>query len=386
MLPVLAELISPLLSLFIVVLGTGFSFTLFGVILTAKQVSPMIIGAMTGVFYAGLVLGSVRIEHFITRVGHIRAYAVFSSTLAIMFLIQGLYFSVISWLILRFIAGLATAGLYVVIESWLLYKTNPFNRGRILSLYMIIFYAAQSFGQFFLKLTDPQAIFLFALASMLCSLSIIPISMTKLPSPHYSSPSTLSLKVIISKTSTGLLGSLVSGMIMGALYGLLPSVLMLKFHTNHMVANFMFTLIIGGMLLQYPIGKLSDLVQRRLVFILLCLATIIISLVMFYFPRGYLTVWFISMALLGGLTFTLYPISIAHACDSLETPDLVAGTQTLLLSYSAGAMIGPFIAPLFMLFYPKQGLFIFLIAASIIAIVPFIFTKSVSVEENATNT
>lgn len=376
MIAVLSELFSPMLSLFIFVLGTGFSFTLFGVILTAKHASPLVIGAMTGVFYAGLVLGSIRIEHFITRVGHIRAFAVFSSTLAIMFLIQGLYYSIPAWLVLRFIAGLATAGLYVVIESWLLYKTNPLNRGQILSLYMIIFYAAQSFGQFFLKLGDHHSIFLFTLASMLCSLSIIPIAITKLPSPHYNAPSTLGISVIINKTSTGLLGSLISGMVMGALYGLLPSVLSLKFHDNDMVANFMFILIIGGMLLQYPIGKLSDVIERRLVFIYICIATIIISITMFYFPSGNLIIWYILMALLGGLTFTLYPISIAHACDALESPDLVAGTQSLLLAYSAGAMIGPLVAPLFMILFPKHGLFIYLIVVSIIVIPPFILKKS----------
>lgn len=367
---------APLLSLFIFVLGTGFSFTFFGVILTVKKVSPMIIGAMTAVFYAGLVLGSIRVENFITRVGHIRAYAVFSATLAITYILQGLYFSVYSWLILRFIAGLVTAGLYVVIESWILHKTNRTNRGQLLSMYMIIFYAAQSLGQFFLKLSEPGAILLFAISSMLCSLSIIPISMTRLPSPDCSTPSTLGFKVLFYKTASGLFGSFVSGMVMGAIYGLMPSIFKLKFHDNHLVANFMFTLIIGGMLLQYPIGKVSDLFERRKVFILISALTVIVSVVMLFFPKGNIIPWYIVVALLGGLTFTLYPISIAHACDALNPEDLVAATQSLLLSYSLGAVLGPMIAPLFMLIAPKQGLFYYLIITCLIVIPPFMLYKS----------
>lgn len=374
----LSGLFAPLLSLFILVLGTGFSFTLFGVILTVKNASPLIIGAITGIFYAGLVLGSIRVEHFIARVGHIRAYAVFSSTIAITYILQGLYFSVSSWLILRFIAGFVTAGLYVVIESWLLYKTSRTNRGQILSLYMIIFYASQSLGQFFLKLNEPGAILLFAVSSMLCSLSIIPISMTRLPSPTCTTPSTLGMRVLLEKTGTGLLGALVSGMIMGALYGLLPSIFKLKFHDNNLVANFMFTVIIGGMLLQYPIGRISDLFERRRVFIFISMITALATTIMFFLPQGSFIPWYFLLALLGGLTFTLYPISIAHACDALNPEDLIAGTQSLLLAYSLGAMIGPLVAPLFMLFSPEQGFFYYLITITVLVIPPFLFAKSSS--------
>lgn len=149
MIAVVFETFVPLLSLFIFLLGTGFFSTLLALAMTLNHASPVMIGAMTAVYYAGLVLGSFRAERFITRVGHVSAYSVFSSMLAVIYLVHGFLYDVSLWIILRFIAGFAAAGLFVVIESWLLCKSTQTNRGQVLSLYMIAFYAAQSLGQFF---------------------------------------------------------------------------------------------------------------------------------------------------------------------------------------------------------------------------------------------
>lgn len=375
MLSVLIETAVPLLSLFIFILGMGFFSTLLALKMTLNHASPFIIGAMTGVFYAGLVLGSFRAERFISRVGHIRAYSAFSSVLAVICLLHGLFYNLPLWLLLRFIAGLASAGLFIVIESWLLCKSTEVNRGQILSLYMITFYAAQSFGQFFLNLGDPQTMLLFAIASMMCSLSIIPLSMSHVRSPQYDEPSTLGFRKLLKISASGLLGSMSSGLIMGGIYALLPTFLSDLFHEKSQVANYMFALIFGGMLLQYPVGKLSDIFERRLVLIVLSVAIIIISFALIWEYQSPIF-FFILMMIFGGLTFTLYPISVSHACDSLEPRDIVAGTQGLLLAYSLGAMVGPFIAPLFMHAWGSQGLFIYFISVCGLIIPLFIIRKT----------
>lgn len=376
MLFVITEAIAPLISLFIFILGNGFFSTLLALAMSLNHESPMAIGAMTGIFYSGLVFGSFRIERFITRVGHIRAYSVFSASLAVICLVHGLFYHLWLWLILRFAAGFVTAGLFVVIESWLLCKSTYQNRGQVLSLYMITFYAGQSLGQFFLNLGDPSTMSLYVVASMMCSLSIIPLSMTSVRSPEYDEPSTLSLKKILKQSTSGLLGCLSSGMIMAGIYGLMPLFLSDLFHRKADVANYMFAIIFGGMLLQYPIGKLSDVLERRLVLIYVAIATICISLVVIFFKTETPFIFFFLMLFVGGLTFTLYPISISHACDSFSSKDMVAGTQSLLLAYSIGAMIGPFVAPIFMHFLGDQGLFVYFISVCALTIPILILRKT----------
>lgn len=375
MLNVIYETFVPLVSLFIFVLGTGFFSTLLALKMTVAQEPAILIGALTGVFYAGLVLGSFRIEGFIIRIGHIRAYSAFSSMLAVICLLHGIYYNPWFWILLRFVAGFATAGLFVVIESWLLCKSTHVNRGQVLSLYMIVFYAAQSLGQFFLNLGDTQTMLLFAVTSMLCSLSIIPLSLSTVQTPVYEEPSTLSLQKLLNKSASGLLGCLSAGMIMGVIYGLLPTYLSHLFHDKADVARYMFAVIFGGMLLQYPVGRLSDVIERRLVLILIATGTIGVSLLVMAIEahREWL---FLLLGLFGGLTFTFYPISISHACDALDNRDIVAGTQSLLLAYSVGAMTGPFIAPLFMHLMGAEGIFVFFMTICVLIIPIFIIRKA----------
>jgi MFS family permease len=377
---VMIDIFAPLLSLFIFILGTGFFSTLLALNMTLSHASPLAIGAMTGVFYAGLVLGSFRMDRFITRVGHIRAYAVFSATQAIICLLHGMFYHVGLWLFLRCLAGFVSVGLYIVIESWLLDKSTSANRGRVLSLYMISFYAAQSLGQFFLNLAELHTLSLFILTSMLCSLSIIPLAVSCVNPPKYEGTSTLNLQKLLNKSVIGFVGCLSSGLILGGIYGLMPTLLSDLFHDKAKVANGMFAVIFGGMLLQYPLGKLSDFIARRLVLIIIAVATFIVSVLLM---TAHIHSWFFFMLvlLLGGLTFTLYPISISHACDSLDTRDIVAGTQSLLLAYSLGAMIGPLLAPWFMLTFGVNGLFIYFIAICSFITPFFILCKNSKVEQ-----
>ncbi len=374
MFSVIQETLVPLISLFIFVLGNGFFSTLIAYNMTLNGEPALFIGAMTGVMYAGLVLGSFRIEKFITRVGHIRAYSTFSAVIAVISLLHGMFYNVYFWLVLRFIYGFAAAGIYVVIESWLLCKSTPVNRGQVLSIYMVCFYAAQAFGQFFLNLGNTQELFIYAIASMMASLSIIPLAMSHVRTPQIEEPSTLGFRELIQQASSGFIGCFSGGLIMAGIYALMPTFLSGLAFTKQEVAKYMFAVIIGGMLLQYPVGKLSDLFERRLVLIGIAFATIIICLLINLHVRlnGLLFIW---LMLFGGLTFTIYPISISHACDSLAQKDIVAGTQGLLLAYSIGAMLGPFIAPLFMQVLGPDGLFAYLATVCVMMIPIFVYRK-----------
>lgn len=360
MLPILKKTTAPLLSLFVFILGSGFFTTLLAVRLHDGHAKPFAIGALTAAYYFGLMLGSFRMERFILRVGHIRAFAALSSSLAVICILHGIYVETWFWIILRLIGGFATAGIFIVIESWLLVLGTIQTRGQILSLYMITFYAAQATGQFFLNLASPKELILYAIAGMTASLAVLPLSMTRSQSPQIDEPSSLNPIKLYQASPAGVFGSVCAGLILSAIYGLVPVYFAQLSHNKSDISFYMALIIFGGMLLQYPIGKISDFTDRRTVLIVVSILTAIVA-------TGMLLTTQIHWALIpltfifGGLAFTIYPISISHVCDVLDSKDILAATQGLVLTYSIGACLGPIIAPIFMHFIPSGGLFIFFV-------------------------
>ena len=330
---------------------------------------------MTGAYYAGLAYGSFQIERYILSVGHIRSFSAFASCVSIIVILQGIFPNPYVWLVLRFLSGLATAGIFIVIESWLLSAGNTKIRGQILALYMISLYAAQAGGQFLINLASIRTLTLFAVIAILSSLSIIPMALTKIPTPEICEPSSLNFKKLFKVSASGVFGSFISGLILGAIYGLLPLVIIQKTGQTSDVALYMALVIIGGMFVQYPVGRLSDFVERRLVLAGLALLTVIISIVMIYNMHN-IYVAYVTSFILGGVAFTLYPVSISLACDSLEQKDIVSGTQGVLLAYSIGATAGPFIAPVFMHIIGPNGLFIYLTIISTVLTVFLVWRKT----------
>lgn len=373
---------APLLSLFIFILGSGLFTTLLTVRLHQDHASVLYIGAISAMYYAGLGCGSFRIEPFIVRIGHIRSFAAFASILAVVSLLQGMWFHAVYWLVLRFVGGFATAGLFIVIESWLLVKSSVKTRGQILAIYMIVLYAAQALGQFFINLHSSQMLFLFAITAMLASLSVIPLAMTTVSSPEYEAPSTLNFKKLYKVSGSGVIGCLCSGLILSAIYGLLPLYVSNQASETSMVALVMAVTILGGTALQYPIGRFSDVFERRLVLVFTSILTAIFALlIMQDIQMFHLNLVFCF--LFGGMTFALYPVSISHACDSLESSDILAATQGLLLAYSIGATLGPIICPLFITLLGNHGLIIYFIFIAVFMALFFSWrkTRHTSVEQ-----
>ena len=368
MLDILKQTKTALLSLFILILGNGLLMTLLPLRLHWEHASTLLIGGLTTAYYAGLVVGSFKVEGFIIRVGHIRAFAAFASLLSVICMLHGFWSDALFWIVLRFFGGICTAALFVVIESWLLAKGTLKTRGQILSFYMIALYGAQAASQFLLNIGGKASIIPFCVASILATLSIVPLAMTKAVTPEISEPSTLRLKSLYNVSPTGVIASFISGLLLSAIYGLMPLYLGKSGIGISQIATMMAVLILGGMLLQYPIGRLSDKFDRRLMMVFVCsLVTLMSLLLIMAIKIDSYPLELIALLLLGGMTFTLYPLSISHACDQLEPEDLVAGTQGLLLVYSIGATLGPIFAAVFMRpWLGANGLIFYFIALSLI--------------------
>jgi MFS family permease len=350
---------SPLLGLFIFVLGSGMFTTLVTLRLSLEGSHSTVVGLMTGAYYAGLVVASFRVERFISRVGHIRAFSAFASLLSVISLLQGIFIYNSVWFVLRFVGGFATAGLFVVVESWLLALGTIKTRGQVLALYMMSLYAAQALGQFLINLGNPKTFILFAIAAILSSLSIIPLSMTRSRQPELQEPSLLDFKALYKASASGVIGCFIAGVLLGSIYGLLPLWAQEEIPGAINVSWIMALTITGGMLLQYPIGRLSDQIERRIVLLGISICIGIVSLIAIFCAHRNLYLAGVLAFIFGGFSFTLYPVSISQACDNLETKDVVAGTQALLLAYSIGAMVGPIIAPLFMRLLTPNGLWVY---------------------------
>jgi MFS family permease len=368
MIDILKQTKTALLSLFILILGNGLLMTLLPLRLHWQHASALTIGALTTAYYAGLVVGSFKVESFIIRVGHIRAFSAFASLLAVICMLHGFWSNAWFWIALRFFGGICTAALFVVIESWLLAKGTLKTRGQILSFYMIALYGAQAASQFLLNIGDKHSILPFCIVSMLAALSVVPLAMTKSVTPEISEPSTLKLKSLYKVSPTGVIGSLIAGLLLSAIYGLMPLYLGRSEMSISQIASMMATLVLGGMALQYPIGRLSDKLDRRLMILFMCVLTIISSLaLMMATSSNAYGLQLVTLFVLGGATFTLYPLSISHACDHLESEDIIAGTQSLLLVYSVGATLGPIFSAILMRpFFGGNGLIYYFIFLAVI--------------------
>lgn len=350
--------VSPLMSLVIFILGHGLMSTLLTVRLSAEQVDAQAIGLVSGTYFAGLVLGSFVNAHLIIRVGHIRAYAAYASLICTLTLLHGLIVDPWIWAGLRLLGGFATGGLFVVLESWMLVSSTPRDRGKLMSLYMILLYGALAAGQLLLKVIDPMVLAPFALCAMAASLSVIPLALSRVAMPTMIQPQQVGFFELFRLTPAGMWSSLSSGLILGAIYGLLPLYFTDNGYGLERVANMMAVVILGGMCLQYPIGRVSDRLDRRLVIGLLAALLTLVSLLMVILPAPQPD-WLMTglIFLFGGLAFSIYPLSLSHACDELKPDQVLGANQGLLLAYSLGAMIGPVLAPSAIQLFGPQGLF-----------------------------
>lgn len=363
MLTTIRYLTAPLSSLFIMLLSNGLYSTLVSVRLNIENASDWMIGLASSAYYAGFTIGCFQIEHFINRVGHIRAFAIFAALLTIASLLSGMISSHITWIVMRWIAGFSIAGIYIVIESWVLASTTPKNRGRVVSIYMIALYGGQSLGQLLLNIGSPREITQFCIASILAALAMIPVCLTYRTSPEIDIPSRISLHKLYHLSPTGMLSCIIAGMILASIYGLLP----VYVHANADVKDVSITMllvILGGMSLQYPIGHLSDIIDRAWVMVLLTLSTLILSLLIPISITYSKILFWVLIFTLGGTTFTLYPISISHTCDRVKKENLVGVISALVLAYGIGATLGPMCAPLFIKTMGENGLFIYFASLS----------------------
>lgn len=345
---------APLFSLSCLMLGNGFFLTFISAYLHLEGQSAMTVGFVQGAYYAGFLVAALKIEGLIQRIRHIRAFSFFASIVTIVTLMQGLSDDPYVWMGLRFIAGICIASLYVVIESWLLITTKSERRGVVLGIYMIFLYASQAAAQFIIDYLDLMSETPYLVTAILCALSILPVTFTRTVVPELPEHRIQSTFALLKISPFGFGGCFLSGIVLGAIYSFMP---IYAQDQQLRVSQVMSMTLVGGFLLQWPFGHLSDLFDRRKTLLLIIGFTAVVSGIMM-FPIHSSWLVFLLIFLLGGATFTIYPVSTTQVCDRCQAQDITKVTGVLLFVYSFGAVIGPLMTPFFLHWFQLGGLFI----------------------------
>lgn len=348
-----------LLSVGILLLGSGLQGTLLAVRGNLEGFPPSMIGMMMSGYFAGFIAGCLLGPRIVRRVGHIRAFSVFAAIAASVFLLHALVVDPYAWTALRAITGLCLAGLYMIIESWLNERSPNELRGSIISIYRIVDLTATTGGLLLLTLGDPQDYPLFCLGAILICLALVPVGLTRSAVPAPIGTVRIRLGRLYRLSPLGVVGCFCFGMVSGAFWGMGPIYAQAGGVPLSGVAYFMAAVMIGGAVAQWPVGWLSDRYDRR---------TILAGVVFLASLSGLILVGLYSMppqillvgsALFGALMIPVYSLCISHANDYMEPGDFVEASSGLLLLNGAGAVVGPLAASFLMEATDARALFAF---------------------------
>jgi len=351
-----------LLAIFLFMAGTGALPAVIGIRLDSAGYSTLVAGLLGTAYFAGLTIGSMMALRLIGQVGHIRAFAACVSLISASTLAYSLAQSIPVWFALRLVNGLCVACVFVCLESWLNDRADPQQRGRVLGSYMIALYAGQALSQLTLGVEPGNPRLPFVIASIILSLTVIPVALTRMAAPPQDEQVLLGTRALYDTSPLGLVGVVCTGIMLGAFYTMAPIHALRTGLSNLETASLIGIVIAGGMALQWPLGWLSDHFDRRKVIVATFAATAVICVLVAAKPQSALLLPL--GALFGGFAFALYPLCVAHTNDHLSKSERTAASGGLVLAYSAGACIGPFAAAAGMRLLDASGLYWFMGASA----------------------
>lgn len=340
MLAIISNCWALLLGIGLIMLGNGLQGSLLGVRASMEGFELSTTGLIMSGYFIGLIFGSTYCPKMVARVGHVRSFGALASLASISILAHIVFIDPWVWWGMRIVTGFAYSGMYVVAESWLNEASENETRGQLLSFYMLINLGGMAGGQFLLNVAEPSGFVLFVLISVLVSIAVIPILTSVSKMPDYETTESVSIIQLFRVSPLGVMGMLISSISIGAIFGVGA-----VYATNiglsvKEVSFFMGAVIAGGALIQYPLGRMSDVIGRRKVIVVTCLIGVVVAIM------GSLnteTDWrlYAIIAALGAMATPLYSLCAAHTNDYLTPPQMVAASGALLLASGIGATMGP---------------------------------------------
>jgi len=353
-----ASIAALLISVFILLVGSGLQATLVPLAANEYGFADVLIGVIGSSYFAGMMIGCFTAPWLISRTGHIRAFAACTALTTGAAIFYALAVDPIVWNVLRCLTGACLAILYATIESWLNDKTDNTSRGSVLATYNVINYAGMATGQQFLRLFPPAGFQLFSVSALLISLAAIPIALTRSPSPPVPRSPRLKIRWLIALSPVSVVCALVMGMTIGSLWTLGPLFATLKGLSATDAGGFVSAAMIGAVTVLWPAGWLSDRVDRRAVIVGCCFVAALAGAGLAVSPDNARWLLFALAFLYGASALPVYALSSAHAADHAEPGDMVQVSTGMILTFTTGAVAGPTVAATLMEFTVPGAMFV----------------------------
>ena len=353
-----------------IMLAYGYQNALLGVRAVIEDFSLASTGFMMSGYFVGYFIGARTIPSVISGVGHIRVFAAFASVASLAILIHSIFINPLTWFVLRVITGYSMVSIYTIAESWLNDRSSNKNRGKVLSIYMIILYGSMGLGMFMLNFSSPEKFQPFILISVLMSAALLPILLTKRKPPQFKKIQSMSLRDLYNSSPLGMVSAVLYGIVQSALFTLLAVYAAAMNFSIFDISLVTFLLAISGAVSQYPVGYISDKFDRRKVIIYSTFgAAIFAFLAIFsvgtmYLPEGLGSskLWFyIFLVLFSVCSLPMFSLILAHTNDFITRDKFVAAGAGLQFAFGLGAISGPFLCSLLMGLVGNNGFFFFLI-------------------------
>ncbi len=346
--------------------GGGLLGTLLAVRGSIAGFGDQTLGLIMSCYFAGFLAGTFVGPPAIQRMGHIRTFAFFAALAACAVMTHPVFVDPWIWGLLRFVTGVALVVLFTVIESWLNATADGAQRGRVFAIYMAVTLLALALGQQLLRLAPAESFALFSLVAMLICMAMMPVTATRLGQPQVQMYRRIGPRRLYGIAPAAAGGALVSGLVMGAFWGLGPVYAARMGLAMDQVATFMTAAILGGALLQWPIGRLSDSGDRRTTLAVICTLAAVVAgyaVLLTQASAGHLYAVFF---LFGGLSFAIYPLTVAHLLDHLPAESVLPACSTVLLVHGFGAAMGPTLAGAVMHQFGPRALPGYLVAVNLL--------------------
>jgi len=360
MIPVLTKTWALFFGFAIISLAHGLQGTLIGVRAIVEGFSFISTGFIVAGYYVGYLTGSIVIPIFLKRVGHIRVFAALASLASIAILLHSVFVEPYMWFFIRILTGISLAGIFVIMESWLNAKSTNETRGKILSIYMIVTFSFLGLGQFLLNLSDPAEVDLFILVSILLSFALLPILLSITEAPNITDSKKISLKELFVISPLGFVGAFFTGLAHSAILGYGAVFAASKGLGLFEISVFMVIVTSFGALFQWPIGYISDKIDRRIILISVTLIASALSLFIVASSYISLIIFFILLAIYSGMSLPMYSLTIAHTNDFLQQDEIIGATSSMCILIGLGSICGPIAASLFMNAIGPDGFFVYL--------------------------
>ena len=329
-----------LLGVLLLMVGNGLQGSLIGIRGAIEMFSTADLALITSAYFVGFLFGSKLAPEMIRRVGHVRVFAALGSLVSAILILYPAITEPWAWMILRVLFGFSFSGVYVTAESWLNNSATNETRGKALSLYMIVQMSGIVTAQALLNVGDPADYLLFIIPSVLVSLSFAPILLSVTPTPAFETSKAMDFTTLYKASPTSVVGMFLMGAAFSALFGMAAIFGTQSGLSVSEISVFVSAIFVGGLVLQYPVGWLSDRMDRRVLIFATSVGGVLAAMLGYLFGDVF-EILILAGFLMGGAANPLYALLIAYMNDYLETDDMAAASGGLIFVNGTGAIIGP---------------------------------------------